>query len=82
MNNNWRNMITQALPKGENIIACTISDEELDRKFYDGYGSIDGTPFTAWSENWVYFPLCYDGSESVGSAPRNPCDRSMEHQGG
>ena len=34
------------------------------------------------SANWVYFPICYDGAEWVGHAPRNPCDIAMEHQGG
>ena len=82
MNNNWRKMIKDVLPVGETIIACTISDEELDREFDDGYGGSEGAPFTAWSENWVFFPICYDGAEWVGRAPRNPCDISMIHQGG
>lgn len=82
MSNNWRKMIKDVLPVGETIIACTISDEELDREFDDGYGGAEGAPFTAWSENWVFFPICYDGAEWVGIAPRNPCDRSMSHQGG
>jgi len=78
----WRSMIKYITAKGETIIACTISDEELDREFDDGYGGTEGVPFTAWSENWVYFPIQYDGSEWVGRAPRNPCDISMVHQGG
>ena len=82
MNNNWRKMIKDVLPVGETIIACTISDEELDREFDTGYGGSEGDPFTAWSENWVFFPICYDGAEWVGRAPRNPCDISMIHQGG
>lgn len=82
MNNNWRKMIKDVLPVGETIIACTISDEGLDREFDDGYGGSEGAPFTAWSENWVFFPICYDGAEWVGRAPRNPCDTSMSHQGG
>lgn len=78
----WRNELNLTLVKGESIIACTISDEELDREFDDSYGGTEGSPFTAWSENWVYFPICYDGSEWVGLAPRNPGGRSMGHQGG
>lgn len=61
---------------------CTLSEEELKRKFYDGYGREEGASFTAWGKKWVYFPISYDGSESVGRAPRNPCDISMHHQGG
>jgi len=78
----WRIEINYVLPKGETIIACTITDEQLDKVFNSDYGCTEGIPFTAWSENWVFFPICYDGSESVGCAPRNPCDRSMNHQGG
>lgn len=54
----------------------------MDVPFDDGYGSQQGCPFTLWTKNRVYFPLCYDGSEWVGSAPRNPCDEEMGHQGG
>lgn len=79
---NWREMLKEYLDKGETLIACTISDDELDREFDDGFGMTLGSPFTAWSENWVYFPICYDGAEWIGRAPRNPCDKSMDHQGG
>ena len=72
----------KAMEHGEEIIECTLSEEELHRKFDDGYGEEKGSAFTAWSENWVYFPICYDGSEWVGCAPRNPCGKEMEHQGG
>ena len=50
--------------------------------FDAGYGAEEGVAFTAWSENYVYFPINYDGAEWVGHAPRNPCDIKMEHQGG
>lgn len=62
---------------------CTISKKKLKIKFNNGFGvRVEGEPFTAWGENFVYFPLCYDGSARVGFAPRNPCDQSMSHQGG
>jgi hypothetical protein len=61
---------------------CTLDEADLKVAFNVGYGHLNGRPFTAWGENWVYFPLSYDGSESVGSAPRNPCDIAMPHQGG
>lgn len=63
-------------------MTTTLSEDELKAEFNDGYGSVEGAPFTAWGENFVYFPLCYDGSEWVGSAPRNPCDKKLKHQGG
>jgi len=50
--------------------------------FYEGFGRTEGEPFTAWSKEWVYFPVQYDGRESVGRVPRNPCAISTEHFGG
>ena len=82
----WRELIADEMKShGEtlsDLISCTLSDEGLDRGFHAGYGGEQGSPFTAWSETWVYFPICYDGSEWCGSAPRNPCDKAMCHQGG
>ena len=80
----WRQMIEheRAAHKDGPIIASTLSDAESDLMFHVGYGGENGKPFTAWSERRVYFPCCYDGSEWVGSAPRNPCDEPTAHQGG
>lgn len=64
------------------IVACTLSDEGMNRPFDNGYGVTCGDHFTAWSEKRVYFPICYDGAEWVGSAPRHPCAEALEHQGG
>jgi hypothetical protein len=61
---------------------CTIDFEQLTTMFDSGYGGYEGVPFTAWGEKYVYFPIGYDGAESIGHAPRNPCDESMQHQGG
>lgn len=60
----------------------TLSEDELNREFDESYGIEKGAPFTAWCGDWVYFPICYDGSEWVGHAPRNPCAIAMSHQGG
>ena len=68
--------------KNDTIIACTLTDDEMNAEFDGGYGGNEGKPFTAWSDKYVYFPICYDGSEWVGRAPRNPCDEATEHQGG
>lgn len=79
----WYELIkAEADNNGEEIIECTLTEEELHQKFDGGYGGEEGAPFTAWSENWVYFPICYDGAEWCGSAPRNPCDIKLDHQGG
>jgi hypothetical protein len=63
-------------------LVVTLSENELDVEFYDGYGGSEGLPFTAWSKDWVYFPVVYDGSEWVGWVPRNPCDKKTHHVGG
>lgn len=44
----------------------------LDREFDDGFGGAEGTPFIAWSENFVYFSRDYDGADYIEYAPRNP----------
>lgn len=63
-------------------LRCTLSEAEMEETFSDGFGGHEGKAFTLWTEKRVYFPLVYDGSEWVGSAPRDPCDEAMEHQGG
>lgn len=82
----WRQEIEKACrANGElysDIIEVSIDKGELDREFDGGYGLEEGKPFAAWSENYVYFPVCYDGYEWVGSAPRNPCNKKLYHQGG
>lgn len=59
---------------------CTLDEAGLKKEFYVGFGLVEGQPFTAWGEYWVYFPLVHDGWESVGHAPRNPWGMAMEHQ--
>lgn len=78
----WRELIGKALNDGDVLISNTLSEEEMDCKFDDGYGGEEGLEFTAWSKDWVYFPICYDGAEWVGSVPRHPNGEATPHQGG
>jgi len=81
----WRTLLKERFKyKGDNFdkMVTTLSEEELDREFDDGFGSAEGTPFTAWGEKYVYFPGVYDGAEWVDCAPRNPCDEITDHVGG
>lgn len=80
----WRELIDEARAQHNDgpIIACTLTDDELDRRFDSGYGGTQGAPFTAWSEHRVYFPTCYDGAEWVSSAPRSPNGEVTDHVGG
>lgn len=65
----------------KDIISYTLTEEELDIPFDDGYGGTEGKPFTLWTKNRVYFPVQYDGAEWVDSVPRNPCDEATKHLG-
>lgn len=81
----WKILISEAFEGNdswESVIRCTASEAELNIEFDNGYGGARGIPFTLWTHDRVYFPVCYDGAEWVGSAPRNPCGIAMEHIGG
>ena len=47
-------------------------DELPARKFYDGYGEVEGERLLCFSEEHVYFKKEYDGSESVTAVLRDP----------
>jgi hypothetical protein len=64
------------------LLAVAPDESVLDVEFESGFGTSEGPAFTAWTATRVYFPVVYDGSEWVGSAPRNPCDEACEHVGG
>ena len=82
----WYDMISVVMENKkdswDNMLKCTISQEELHREFDSGYGGEHGTPFLLWTKNRVYFAICYDGSEWVESVPRKPCDEEIRHFGG
>ena len=57
----------------------TIHDEELDRKFDNGFGGAEGAPFTIHTTDYIYFPSEYDGAEGVESINRNPNETAKNH---
>jgi len=63
------------------IVSCTLTDEQLDVEFDSSFGWVYGEPFTLWTEKRVYFPVCYDGAEWVGSVSRDPDGVSTDHMG-
>lgn len=83
---NWKTLLEEALHlMGESwsdVVSNTMTEEQMMKKFDDGYGGTEGIPFTVWTTNTVYFPVCYDGSEWVGCASRNPDGKPTAHQGG
>ena len=60
------------------------SDTNWDAvEFDNGHGDLAGFSFIVYTKNWIYFPVCYNGSEWVGSVPRNPNpDWQPDHFGG
>lgn len=84
MNTSWKELIREAMAKnGEglaDIVATTLSKEQLSSPFADDSSFPRGKPFTAWSKTFVYFPavkfsLVVGGEmamcEYVASAPRH-----------
>lgn len=51
----------------------------LDYEFYSGFGGAGCHPVFVWTKNWVHFVHEYDGSTSISSVPRNPCDCIPEY---
>lgn len=86
MIDNWKRMLDDAFEdrqdSWDNVELNTLTDEQLNLNFDAGYGAIEGPPFTLWTHKYVYFPLCYDGAEWVGSVPRNPENSPTFHLGG
>lgn len=83
---NWKELLEIAMAyRGETLIdlvANTLSEEEMLVEFDDDFGSEEGKPFTAWSQKAVYFPAKYDGSEWVESVSRHPDGEPTNHVGG
>lgn len=83
----WKELISFEMEayheQWSDVEAITLTDEEAAEEFDDSFKPrVQGKPFTAWTKNRVYFPICHDGAESCGSAPRNPNGEACAHQGG
>ena len=82
----WEKLIrSEMAAHGESFndfVGSTFKGDEAQTSFDASYGSPEGAPFTLWTTKRVYFPICYDGRETVGSAPRDPCPERTEHLGG
>ncbi len=89
----WRELILDHMDRnqwGDNgtgeswsdVVACTLTDAELDEQFDNHLGCVEGKPFTLWTAKRVYFPVKYDGEESVRSVAREPDAKATNHVGG
>ncbi|WP_177171835.1 hypothetical protein [Nitrosovibrio tenuis] len=44
----------------EDVVRCTLSEDDLLAEFDDSYGTIEDKPFTLWTKERVYFPAVYE----------------------
>jgi len=83
MNTTWRKEFEKARGNDKTpVVAVAPSQDVLDEKFDAGYGGSEGPPVLVWTEDYVYFPVVYDGAEWMDRAPRNPRPEGMGHVGG
>ena len=81
----WREELSDEMKsKGDEgpVIAYAPDEAAFDVEFDGGYGGTEGPDVLAWTDQRVYFPVCYDGAEWIGSAPRNPAPEGQSHEGG
>jgi hypothetical protein len=82
----WKNMLMKEMELyGEtldDIVYNTMTEDDMNKMFDNGYGGEEGCIFTVWTEKSVYFPICYDGAEWVGRVSRNPDGVPTRHLGG
>lgn len=81
----WRAELASEMASNEDpgpVIHVAPSEAVLDVEFDASYGNPHGAALLVWTEGWVYFPVFYDGSEWLGSAPRNPTPHGQPHVGG
>ena len=78
----WENVVGVALPDPPPPEEYVDWESSLDAVFDAGFGAVEGCPFTLWTIRRVYFPVVYDGSESVASVSRQPDGIATYHVGG
>lgn len=79
----WREMIeSEMADRGDSWANIVGAVGDLDVPFDNGFGCTEGPAFTVWTDDFVYFPACYDGAEWVASVSRNPDGRPTNHVGG
>ena len=78
----WRELILEEMEKHADPWECVESiagEDVLDVEFDDGFGPIEGEPFTIWTASRVYFPTSNDGAEYCRSVSRHPDGKPTEH---
>lgn len=82
MTTTWRKELEDDGITESDIVAVAPDESVLDIEFYCGFGLSEGPWVLVWTEDRVYFPVVYDGSEWLESAPRNPVPEPKRHVGG
>ena len=80
----WKHMVyltASANPNNDDPLEDD-TPPSIDRTFDSGYGGTRGDHVTVWTTRFVYFPVCYDGAEWVGSVHRDPVQVANAHVGG
>lgn len=70
----YQNHQGQPYYREENILPTIMCkfDELPEREFHDGFGGTEGEPVIAFSDNYIYVKVYYDGAEHVQAVPRHP----------
>ena len=61
------------------IVKCTLTEDELKRKFDPNFEAVAAPAFLMWTHERVYFSHEYSDCQSVESVPREPCDEVPRH---
>lgn len=82
----WRKLISKEMQRNkdswEKKILLHPENLDLDEVFDHGFGASKGKSFLLWTDDFVYFPIEYEGFETVSSAPRKPSRCVLlEHKG-
>lgn len=64
------------------LISADDAKPYLDYAYDSGFGAPDCHAVYLWTSNSVIFVSQYDGSTSIKSIPRNPCDCNPTAPGG
>lgn len=80
----WREEILEALEEAgerwDDVVHCTLSDEELDKPFTRSHGGSIGINFGLWTHEHVYFACLYDGDTWASYVPRHPNADPIDYQ--
>lgn len=82
---NWKSLLSEALLQNgetwDDVVSNTMSDREMEDYFDSWNGGDESCPFTIWTTDNVYFPLCPGCAGWIGSVSRTPNGKPTKHRG-